>query len=153
MRRTSADLAKALVATGIYLSMPAPAAAEPLPASGAYLAEIRLELPHLDDGTARKTARLCLTAEPGAGHHGLAVLSDNNPLARCPVSDIRREGGRLTFAIACEGRNAARASAAYEFTAEGFRGRITMNMGGKNMTMTEVQLGRRVGACDGAPSR
>jgi hypothetical protein len=29
-----------------------------------------------------------------------------------------------------------------------FEGRIAMVMGGKNMTMTEVQSGRRVGGCD-----
>jgi hypothetical protein len=29
-----------------------------------------------------------------------------------------------------------------------FEGRIAMVMGGKNMTMSEVQTGRRVGSCD-----
>jgi hypothetical protein len=32
----------------------------------------------------------------------------------------------------------------YAFT---FRARIAMTMGAKNMTMTEVQTGRRIGSC------
>lgn len=140
----------AVLLAACLMSAPPAAADGGLPAGGAYEVEARLELPHLDDMTARKTVRLCLTAEPGAGTHGLQVLSDNNPLSRCPVSDIRRDGATLSNAIACAGRNAARAQAGYIFTADGFRGRIAMNMGGKNMTMTEAQIGRRTGACDSA---
>lgn len=127
-----------------------PAAAAPLE-GGAYEVEVRLELPHLEDMAGSKRVRLCLTAEANGDNHGIAVLSDNNPLSRCPVSNVRRAGDELTFDIACEGRNAARASARYLLAATAFRGRITMRMGGKNMTMTEVQAGRRIGACDAHP--
>ena len=133
----------------------APACAEsPLLEGGSYAVTVRLELPHLEDMTQTSTRTLCLTAEPGANNHGLTVLSENNPLARCPVSDLREAGADLTFAIACEGRNAAKASARYVLAPQGFRGRIVMQMGGKNMTMTEVQEGKRVGACEGgAPTQ
>lgn len=115
---------------------------------GAYEVEVKLELPHLDDMTARKVVRLCLTSEANGNNHGIAVLSDNNPLARCPVSNVRQDGNELTFDIACTGKNSARASARYRLAPTSFRGRIAMQMGGKNMTMTEVQTGRRTGACD-----
>lgn len=141
-----------MAAIGLGLVAAPEAMAEPaLPASGTYRVEVRLELPHLEDMAARKTTELCLTAEPGSDNHGFTVLSDNNPLSRCPVSGIRRDGASVSFVIACEGRNAATANATYALTADGFRARITMNMGGKNMTMTEWQTGRRIGAC--APTR
>ncbi|WP_336488434.1 DUF3617 domain-containing protein [Methylobacterium nigriterrae] len=136
----------------LALLLPAPvlAAGPAMPESGSYEVEVTLELPHLDDMTARKVTRLCLTSEAGANNHGIAVLSDNNPLSGCPISNRRRNDNELTFDIACAGRNAARATARYVLAPTAFRGRIAMQMGGKNMTMTEVQAGHRVGACPGA---
>ncbi len=63
------------------------------------------------------------------------------------AGEVERDGDALRFAIACEGRGAARASAVYRLLPEAFEGRIAMVMGGKNMTMTEVQSGRRIGPC------
>lgn len=53
------------------------------------------------------------------------------------------------FDIVCPGRNAASGSAIYRLAAESFEGRISMKMGGKNMTMFERQVGRRIGDCAG----
>ena len=116
---------------------------------GSYEVEVRLELPHLEDWAVKKLATVCIADDGGS--RGLVVLSDNNPLATCPVSNVRQDGGTLTFDIVCEGRNAARASAKFLLAAERFRGRIAMVMGGKNMTMTETQVGRRIGPCPGSP--
>jgi hypothetical protein len=41
----------------------------------------------------------------------------------------------------------AKARADYTLSADRFEGRIFIVLGAKNMTMTEVQAGRRVGAC------
>jgi hypothetical protein len=125
-----------------------PAAQSPVLDGGAYDVEVKLELPHLEDMAGRTIVRLCLAAAANGNNPGLAVLSDNNPLAHCPVSNLRQDGDVLTFDITCEGRNAARASARYVLARTAFRGRIAMQMGGKNMTMTEIQSGRRTGACD-----
>ena len=115
---------------------------------GEYEIQMRLELPHLEDMGASKTAAVCLTGEPP---YGLVVLSDNNPLARCPMSNVRRTGDALTFDIICEGGNQGIASANFTLGRARFAGAITMKMGGKNMTMTERQIGRRVGACAQSP--
>ncbi|MDP4025928.1 DUF3617 family protein [Methylobacterium sp. NEAU 140] len=133
----------------------APAAGEPIVLrSGAYAVAVRVELPHLETRPYRTDARVCLSSEAGADNHGFAVLSANNPLVGCPVRNVYADAGQLAFDIACEGRNAARAKAHYTLRPDGFDGRIVMQMGGKNMTMTEVQAGRRTGACDpAAPSR
>ena len=124
------------------------AQAEALLQAGAYEVEVRLELPNLA-WSATSSATFCL---PHADGPPLPVLSANNPLARCPAENVRREGAILRFDIICEGTNAARARAVYDLYPERFEGRIAMVMGVKNMTQTEFQTGRRVGPCDPPPT-
>ncbi len=114
---------------------------------GAYEVQVRLDLPNLDDITAVKTAEICISAVNAQENSGLTVLSDNNPLAKCPRSNLLADGNELSFDVQCPGGNAARANARYTIGDASFTGRIRMTMGGKNMTMTETQLGRRVGNC------
>jgi len=75
------------------------------------------------------------------------ILSDNNPFAGCAAKNVHQNESRLTFNIVCGGRDAAKAKATYTLAPGGFHARISMTMGAKNMTMTEVQTGRRVGSC------
>ena len=128
-------------------------AGEDLLAAGQYSVDVRLELPHVEDLNMKKTAAICVMPDGGDGSRGLTVLGDNNPLSRCPASNVHQDGSVLTFDILCEGTNAARASASYTLAETNFRGRITMKLGGKNMTMSETQVGRRVGACPETPPR
>ena len=121
---------------------------ETLLRDGAYEVEVRLELPNVLSRGPDSITTVCLPYDSANG--ALPVLSANNPLAKCPASNVERDGGTLRFDIFCEGRGAAFAHAVYELRPDGFEGRIAMVMGGKNMTMTEVQSGRRVGNC--APS-
>jgi hypothetical protein len=117
---------------------------------GAYEVKVRLELPNAVNSAAAKTTTICVANAEGTGDRPLPVLSDNNPLAACPAKNVRREGAILSFDIECAGRDGARARAVYTLTPRRFEGRIAMVMGGKNMTMTEVQAGRRIGSCDPA---
>lgn len=116
---------------------------------GEYAVSVRLELPHLEDMAAIKLARICMTGGEG-GTHGLVVLSDNDPARSLPASNIHEDGGILSFDIVCPGGNAAIGSAKYTMRGQGFDGAIAMKMGGKNMTMTERQSGRRIGSCSPA---
>lgn len=145
MRRWRYPVALWVAATGALSVATAAAALEP----GQYEVSVRLELPHVEDMGAHKVARICVTGGDG-GSHGLVVLSDNNPLALCPASDVRESGGTLTFEIVCPGANAAVGSASYALRAHDFDGVIAMKMGGKNMTMTERQSGHRAGGCEAA---
>ena len=117
---------------------------------GAYEVKVRLELPNVVNWAADKTTTICVADAEGTGDRPLPVLSDNNPLAACPAKNVRRKGAILSFDIECAGRDGARARAVYTLTPRRFEGRIAMVMGGKNMTMTEVQAGRRIGSCDPA---
>ncbi|WP_334150494.1 DUF3617 domain-containing protein [Hyphomicrobium sp.] len=138
-----------LILLGLALSGSAQAGDLILPVPGAYEVEMRLELPHVEDMAVSKTATICVT---DSETHGIAVLSDNNPLTRCPASNIRHQGDTLTFDLVCEGRNQAIAWAKFTLGPDRFRGAFDMKMGGKNMTMSERQSGHRVGDCKtGAP--
>lgn len=118
--------------------------------AGAYEVDVRLEIPNVINWSAAKTATICIPAAERANEPPLPVLSDNNPFADCPARNVRREGRSLTFEIVCDGLNMARARAAFTLAESRFDGRIAMVMGGKNMTMTEAQSGRRIGGCRGA---
>lgn len=117
---------------------------------GRYVVKVRLELPNLPDMGADSETAICVD-ETLNGGGGLRVLSANNPLGTCPISDVRREADTLTFEIACGGSNAAVGSARYALEGDRFTARISMKMGGKNMTMTETQSGVRVGDCADGP--
>ena len=132
------------IAAVVFLASPFAAAAGPALEPGTYKVSADLLLPNIEDMNVVRTETLCLTGE---GAHGIKVMSENNPLARCPISNVRESGDTMTFDITCEGHNQAKATALYTLMGTSFRGRIDMTMGGKNMTMTEAQEGHRIGAC------
>ena len=114
--------------------------------AGRYEVRSRLELPYAESNGVAKLSSICIVVGADSAH-GLVVLSENNPLAKCPASNAHQDNTTLTFDIVCPGGNAATASAKYQLGPQSFEGRIQMKMGGKNMTMTETQNGRRVGSC------
>ncbi|MEQ1717750.1 MAG: DUF3617 family protein [Hyphomicrobium sp.] len=118
---------------------------------GAYEVVVTLDLPHLDRMGAAKTATICVQSPETSPTRGLAVLSENNPLGTCPASNIRAESNELKFEVHCAGKNAAEGFATYILGKDTFDGRIDMKMGGKNMTMSERQKGKRVGECADKP--
>lgn len=121
---------------------------EALLQDGSYEVTFRIELPHVENWAIDKKTTICLPHAGAMSKTPLPILSGNNPLAKCPARHILRDGDILKFDIVCEGRNAAKARAVYALTPSGFKGRIAMVMGAKNMTMTEVQVGHRIGSCD-----
>ena len=120
-------------------------AGETLLPDGLYEVEYRLDLPHLESHDV-STSKVCLH-EIG-GDNAFPVLSANNPLSACPAARLKRDGADLSYEIVCPGGGAARAYALFSVMADRFQGSIAMTMGGKNMTMTEVQRGKRVGDCE-----
>jgi hypothetical protein len=119
--------------------------------AGAYFVGVRLELPHVEMSGVSSDHTICLSMKRQTPAQGLTVLSENNPLSHCPSSMVRQNGDTLTFEIICPGGNAARALAKYVIRQTSFEARIEMKMGGKNMTMTEIQSGHRVGDCTTEP--
>jgi hypothetical protein len=109
--------------------------------TGLYAITARLELPHVERWAVARTRVMCLNGLP------VPVLNTGTGLAGCAAADVEVRDGRLSYSIVCPGRDGSRAAARYRLEPDGFRGRVAIVMGAKNMTMTEVQVGRRLGAC------
>ena len=75
------------------------------------------------------------------------MIVSSPPIAECPVVHSARHGSRLEVEVACQPDNTGRASASFALSEAGFTGRIAVTMGGKNMTLTELQRARRIGDC------
>jgi hypothetical protein len=121
-------------------------AAEVLLAPGMYEVEVRIHLPNVQDVASPLVVNRCIG--PGDLESGRAffVLSDN-PLKACDLLDYEASGKQARYRIACPGPNRGSAIGEFELGEKSYGGTIKMNMGGKNMTMSETQVGRRIGEC------
>ncbi len=115
---------------------------------GLYEVRFRLELPHLETHAVDRTATICIDqSEPKRHRPPVPLLSQNDIFADCEFENVRKIEEGFSYDIACTGRGAARATATYTTAPDRFKSRIAIIQGAKNMTMTEVQHGRRVGNC------
>jgi len=101
---TSMLLASVVARAGLALADEAPPTLKP----GAYEVEVRLELPHLEKMAATKTATICVENFGGNGDGGLAVLSDNNPLAKCPAFECTQGRKQALVRHRLRGRQSGR---------------------------------------------
>lgn len=115
---------------------------------GSFTIAASLQIPNVSGPSWQGTRVLCLDADAAPGRLPVPVLSPNNPFAGCEARDPERTATHLRYRIVCPGRDSARAQASYQWTADGFRGEVAMVLGGKNMTLSEHQVGRRLGDCE-----
>ncbi len=116
---------------------------------GLYVVHFRLELPHLETFAVDRKAMVCIdhksfwqSAPP------IPLLSQNNIFSGCQIKNIwQTKKKSFGYDIECGGRGAAKARAVYVPAIDAFRGRISIMQGAKNMTMAEIQRGRRLGHC------
>jgi hypothetical protein len=119
-----------------------------LPRTGSYEITARLELPHLERWALDKTTIICLPPSVGDDKIPFPIVSANNPFAKCSAANLMTQTPKLEYDIVCPGRGAAKGHATYLVSDDTFAGRVAMVLGAKNMTMTEVQQGRRIGNCN-----
>lgn len=122
-------------------------AAEPLMAPGLYQIEVRISLPNVQDTAAPIVLTRCVHPADLKSGQAFFILSDN-PLKNCDLMDYQTTSDTAIYRIACAGPNRGSAVAVFDTTSTAYRGTIKMNMGGKNMTMSETQVGRRIGDCE-----
>jgi hypothetical protein len=142
------DVWRAAVAVLAIVMQAQPAQAQgALPQSGSYEITARLELPHLERWAVDKIATVCLPSFPLDGELPIPIVSANNPFAKCSAVNVIAKIPKLEYDIVCPGRGTAKGHAVYAVSFDGFSGRVAMVLGGKNMTMTEMQEARRIGEC------
>ena len=115
--------------------------------AGLYKVDVRLLLPFLDDKTGHQTVSVCIRNTTDKLVDEFNVLSRNTPFGHCLKREIVQTRNKLSFRYQCKDRGAATADAEFELNGTSFVGKISMKMGGKNMTMTELQSGRKTGEC------
>jgi hypothetical protein len=114
---------------------------------GLYEVSIVLELPNVAaTGVGPSTVRRCITSADLQTGSAFGVLGQN-PMQACPLKDYVISANRASYRIECPGPNAPHAAGVFDIAAASYRGVITMDMGGKNMTMSERQRARRIGPC------
>jgi len=121
------------------------ALAAPVNAQGAddlYEVTVKMEMAGMPMGMPAMTQRQCV--KKGGGDGDIVPRQDN-----CTVTNAKRTGSRLTFAMACTGRDAMTGTGDFTFAGDGYTGRIDMKgkMEGMDMAMTQSVTGRRVGGC------
>ena len=115
-------------------------------ATGQYEIEVRISLPNVQDVATPLLFSKCIVQADLESGQAFFILSDN-PLKVCDLLDYEVTGDRAAYRVACAGPNRGSAVAAFDTKATTYRGTIKMNMGGKNMTMSETQVARKTGEC------
>lgn len=113
---------------------------------GLYQVEVRLSLPNVDNVAPPTIFTRCLARLDLQSGQAFFVLSDN-PLKQCELLDYHAAADTASYRIVCPGPNRGTAVAVFHTTRNAYHGAISMNMGGKNMTMAEVQAGKRIAEC------
>jgi hypothetical protein len=117
-----------------------------LPAPGLYRIEVRIVLPNVRESTQPMIVIRCIDSSAFQSGRAFSILSEN-PLAQCNTLDYAINAGTASYRIACPGPNRGTAVAVFHTTSTAYRGSIDMDLGGKNMTMSETQSARRIGSC------
>ncbi len=135
-----------LLALFIFLAFCAPAWADQAIPPGLYKVRVHTVLPHIDTSNYDFEAEICWRG-PDDPEMPLGPLG-RGPLRDCPA-EASETGKRLSVTTTCPGPNAGFAVGTYRRTPSGFRGRVELNLGGKNMTLAEEQRGELIGFCGG----
>ena len=99
------------------------------------MAGMPMELPAISQ-------RLCV--KKGANDGDFVPRQEN-----CTVSDARRAGARLTFKVACTGKDPMTGTGDFTFDTAGYNGQIRLQgkMDGQDVDMTQAIAARRAGGC------
>ncbi len=67
----------------------------------------------------------------------------------CKMSDVKQSGNKMSFKMACSGKNAMTGEGEIEHNADNYRGKMHMvgDMDGQQVDMTQNFSGKRIGTC------
>ena len=133
---------KATVAASALVALAWAQAVHAQAAGDLYEVTVRMEMAGMPMQMPAMTHRNCV--KKGGSDADLVPHQDN-----CTVTDAKRTGNRLTFAIACTGRDAMKGTGDFTFAGDGYTGQIRLagKMENEDVQVTQAIAGRRVGAC------
>jgi hypothetical protein len=124
-----------------------PAAAQDFIAPGRYRITVTQELPNVLRAGAPVTIEECVSAQRIASGAAFGVRGEN-PITSCEIADLAVDSAVLCYRIGCPEPNSPHAKARFVRTPSGYEGAIYLNMGGKNMTLTERHRAVWLGSCE-----
>jgi hypothetical protein len=107
-----------------------------------YEVTVKMEMAGMPMQMPTMTQRNCV--KKGGSDADLVPHQEN-----CKVADTKRTGNRMTFAIACTGRDAMKGTGDFTFAGDSYSGQIRLmgKMENEDVQMTQAITGRRIGAC------
>jgi hypothetical protein len=113
---------------------------------GLYEVTVTLALPNVKEIPLLEKIERCITPATLRDGSAFGVLSEN-PAKSCNRLDYEMSDGSATFRVDCLRPNSASGKGVFELHRRDYRGTISLQMGGKNMTMSELQSAHRIGEC------
>jgi osmotically-inducible protein OsmY len=135
-------VAQRVAVAGAVLALAMAPAAQAQGADDLYEVTVRMEMVGMPMQMPAMTQRSCV--KKGASDADAVPHQDN-----CTVTNARRDGNKVTFSMACTGRDAMTGNGEMTYAGDGYAGTIRLKgkMEGQDMEMTQAITGRRVGAC------
>jgi hypothetical protein len=137
--RSSAELRLAAVAALMLLAAP------PTVAQGSddlWDVNVKMEIVGMPFPMPPVAQRLCV--RKGGNDNEFVPKREN-----CSVSDARRSGNKLSFRMACTGKDPMTGTGEFTFASDAYDGLIRLKgkMEGQDVEMTQAVAGKRVGGC------
>lgn len=120
-------------------------------APGRYEIIITQELPNVQQAPQPIKVDACLSKARIHSGEAFRVHTEAS-VADCPLSNVHFDGDELSYRMVCPQPNSPSAKAKFARTRTGYEGTITLDMGAKNLKITERHRARRVGECADALS-
>jgi uncharacterized protein DUF3617 len=142
MRAIVKGMARGIVIAGGVLAIAATPAAQAQGTDDLYEVTVKMEMAGMPMQMPAMTQRSCVKK---GGSDAESVPHQDN----CKVTDAKRTGNKVTFAMVCTGRDAMTGKGEITYAGDAYNGTIRLRgkMEGQDMEMTQAIAGRRVGAC------
>ena len=129
---------------------PAPRAAETMPARF-YEIITETGMPHLEENLRYTTTRerVCVARAQRALAVAFPIL-EHPALRGCSLRNESRQGGTVSYTLACEGGHGTTGEAIWHVEKSRIRGTLNIKLGGKNMTFYQRVTALDLGSCPAA---
>jgi hypothetical protein len=112
---------------------------------GQWEVKTEMDMPGMPMKMPAMTTTQCVTKEDADNPQKAAPRGRGGDQDKCTVSDYKVDGGRVTWAMKCEGKEPMTGAGDLLYTTDAYTGTMKMDRGGQVMTMK--YSGKRLGDC------
>lgn len=143
-----------MLAAAIVAALSVPVLAQSGPRrDGNWEVTVEMSMPGMPAGMAMPPMKVtqCVTPQDAQDPQKLVPRQgqQSSDMGNCTVSDYKTEGNKISWKMACTGKQKMTGTAEYVYGADSYQGTMLMNMEGGNMpgAMTMKYSGKRLGDC------